>query len=175
MENLNQEHATGAELMINFLVFKWFNFNASANYYHYSLEGNLSEDAVSASSNNYDARINTNFRITPSTRLQIQGFYQGPSVSAQGKRDDFLMTSAALRQDLFGEKLSATLQISDIFGTGSFKFVSEGNQFYDEYNFRRESQVVRLALSFRINNYKKRNGSNGQDNGGGESDVIMNY
>lgn len=174
MENLNREYSSGAELMVNLLVTKWFNLNTSANYYHYLLEGDISNEDVAATSNNFDARLNANFRITPTTRLQVQGFYQGPSVTAQGRRQDFLMTSAAIRQDLFKEKLSATLQIQDIFGTGSFAFVSEGQQFYDEFNFRRESQVVRLALSFRINNYKKNNGRNGDGQGEG-GDMLMSY
>lgn len=168
-ENLNEEHAMGTELMLNFQIIKWFNFNLSGNVYRYRLIGFISEADVASSSTNYDSRCNLNFRITPSTRLQVQGFYQGPSVTAQGRREDFLMTSAALKQDFFEEKLSATLQIQDIFGTGSFNFINEGPGFYDDVNRRRESQVVRLTLSFRINNYKKQNGGGeqGSDNGNG--------
>jgi outer membrane receptor protein involved in Fe transport len=159
MENLNEEHAMGAELMLNFLVNKWFNFNLSGNLYRYNLIGTVSDSDVAASSTNYDSRANINFRVTPTTRLQIQGFYQGPSVTAQGRREDFLMTSAAVRQDFWKEKLSATLQVQDIFGTASFNHTSEGIGFYDLISMQRESQVVRLTLGFRINNYKKQNGS----------------
>jgi outer membrane receptor protein involved in Fe transport len=169
MENLNEEHAMGIELMFNFQVNKWLNFNVSGNVYRYKLIGSISEADVARSSTNYDSRCNLNFRITPTTKLQIQGYYQGPSVTVQGRREDFLMTSGALKQDLFDEKLSATLQIQDIFGTGSFNFVNEGPGFYDSINMKRESQVVRLTLSFRINNYKKQNGERGvsMDNGNG--------
>ena len=159
MENLNEEHALGAELMLNFLVNKWFNFNISGNLYRYELNGTISDSDVMTSSTNYDSRANINFSITPNTRLQIQGFYQGPSVTAQGRREDFLMTSAAVRQDFWKEKLTATLQIQDIFGTASFNFTNEGPGFYDSISMQRESQVVRLTLGFRINNYKKQNGS----------------
>jgi len=174
MENLNEEHAMGAELMLNFLINQWFNFNISGNVYQYKLNGTVSEVEVSNSSTNYDSRFNLNFRITPSTRLQLQGFYQGPSVTAQGRREDFLMTSAAIKQDFFKEKLSATLQIQDIFGTGNFNFVNEGPGFYDTIYRTRESQVVRLTLAFRINNYKKQNGNRGEglENGNGMDQEI---
>lgn len=177
MENLNTEHAMGAELMLNFLITKWFNFNAGINLYNYRLEGNVSDSEVAKSSNNMDFRINTNFRITPTTRFQIQGFYQGPSVTAQGERKEFFLTSAALRQDLLKDKLSATLQVRDIFGTGSFRFINQGTGYYDEFNFKREPHVIRLALSYRINNYKKQNHSRDVENGdnSGDSDAIMNY
>jgi len=169
MKNLNEEYSLGAELMLNFLVNKWLNFNVSGNLYKYSLIGAVADSEVNTSSTNYDSRYNVNFRITPTTRLQLQGFYQGPSVTAQGRRDDFLMTSAAVKQDFFKEKLSATLQLQDIFGTASFKFTNEGANFYDTMNMKRESQVVMLSLSFRINNYKKQNG---QHDGGGEGEGM---
>jgi outer membrane receptor protein involved in Fe transport len=167
MDNLNEEQAMGAELMINLMVNKWFNFNLSGNLYQFKLKGTIYDADIANSSTNYDSRFNANFRITPTTKFQIQGFYQGPSVTAQGKRDDFLMTSAAVKQDFFREKLSATLQIQDIFGTGSQSFTSEGENFYDKINMRRESQVVMLTLGYRLNNYKKQNGSDTGDQGGG--------
>lgn len=169
MENLNEEQAMGAELMFNFLVNKWFNFNISGNLYRYRLIGTLTETDVANSSTNYDSRFNLNFRFTPTTRLQLQGFYQGPSVTAQGRREDFLMTSAAIKQDILKEKLSATLQIQDIFGTGSFNFINEGPDYYDSINRKRESQVVRLTLGFRINNYKKQNAGRDIDPENGNS------
>jgi hypothetical protein len=160
---MNEEHALGAELMFNFQPGKWVNLNVSGNLYQYKLVGTVSDSDVTNSSTNYDARGNVNFRITPTTRLQVQGFYQGPSVTAQGKREDFLMTSAALKQDFFKEKLSATIQIQDIFGTASSSFTNVGDNFYDSINMKRESQVVMLTLSFRINNYKKQNGQRNDD------------
>jgi len=84
------------------------------------------------------------------------------------------MTSAAIKQDFFKEKFSATLQIQDIFGTSNFNFVNEGPGFYDTICRTRESQIVRLTLAFRINNYKKQNGSRGEglDNGNGMDQEI---
>jgi len=173
-KNLNEEHAMGAELMTNFIVNKWFSFNLSGNIYRYKLIGTVSDSDVNTSSTNYDSRLNANFRITPTTKFQLQGFYQGPSVTAQGRRADFLRTSAALRQDLFKNKLTATLQLQDIFGTSTFNFTNEGANYYDSIHMKRESQVVMLTLSFRINNYKKQNGQHDMNNNNGE-DQQMDY
>ncbi len=166
MDNLNEEQAMGAELMLNFIANKWFNLNLSGNMYKFQLFGTVMDADVSNSSTNYDSRFNANFRITPTTKFQVQGFYQGPTVTAQGSREDFLMTSAAVKQDFFKEKLSATLQIQDIFGTASSSFASIGENFYDKISMKRESQVVMLTLGYRINNYKKQNGNGGGDQGG---------
>ena len=171
VENLNEEHAMGTEVMFNFMVNKWFNFNISGNIYRFRLNGNVSETEVARASTNFDSRLNANFKLATNTRFQLQAFYQGPSTTAQGRREDFLMTSAAIKQDFLKDKFSATLQINDIFGTASFNFINEGATFSDSINMRRESQVVMLSLSYRINNYKKQNGErngNNENSGGME-------
>jgi hypothetical protein len=66
---------------------------------------------------------------------------------------------AADRQDFLKEKIAAILQVDDIFGTGSFNFINQGAGFYGTVRMTRESRVVRLTVSFRINNYKKQNGN----------------
>ncbi len=163
-ENLNKERAMGGEAMFDVQFTPWFHFNANADVYKYQLEGNASDTTVVAKSNNSNFRLNADFKITPTTKFQIQGFYRGPTVTVQGKREKFWVTNASIRQDFFHNKLSATLQIRDILGTGKFRFVSQGTGFMDQFNFARESQVLRLTLSYRINNYKNKNrGPNGNE------------
>ncbi len=175
MDNLNKERAAGTELTINTQVTKWFSLNASTNLYLYMIEGNLSDNSVAARSTNSDFRVHGNFKITPNTRFQVQGFYQGPSVTAQGERKEFFMTNASVKQDFFKQRFSATLQIQDIFKTGKFQFIAEGTGFRDEFRFAREAQVVTLALSYRINNYKSRERQQGNGGEGSQNeDVIMN-
>ncbi len=162
--NLNKERAMGAEAMLNFQITRWFNLNASGDLYRYSLQGNVSDSTVAKTSTNSNFRFNGDFKITPTTKFQLQGYYQGPSITAQGQRKQFFITNASLRQDFMHNKLSAILAIDDIFGTGKFQFLSQGSDFQDMFKFEREHQVLTLTLSYRINNYKK-----GRDtNGGGE-------
>jgi outer membrane receptor protein involved in Fe transport len=155
MENLDKEHAYGTEFMFNITVLPWFNFNAGVNLYRYWLQGVLYEDAVDAKSSNTDFRLTANFKLSTNTRLQLQGFYQGPSVTAQGSREQFFTSSAALRQELFGNKLAATLRFSDMFNTNRFNFTAVGPNFHDQMEFRHESQILILNLSYAINNYKR--------------------
>jgi outer membrane receptor protein involved in Fe transport len=174
MENLNKQHAGGAELMFNIQLNRWFNFNASTNVYLFKIEGTVSDNSVAVKSTNSDFRLNANFKLTSSTRLQVQGFYQGPSVTAQGTRKEFFMSSASVKQDFLKQKLSATLQFRDIFKTGNFSFVNEGANFHDEFTFQREGQVLMLTLTYKINNFKNKEKGRGENEGGGNEDVIMN-
>ena len=75
------------------------------------------------------------------------------------------MANAALKQDFFNRKLTATLQVRDILGTGIHEFTSSGPGFESYINFTRESPVVMITLSYKINNYKskRKNGNGGND------------
>ena len=93
IENLNKERAMGAELMFDMQLAPWFNFNASADVYRYRLEGNVTDTLVVAQSTNSHFRLNSTFKITPTTKFQLQGFYRGPTVTVQGTRKAFFVTA----------------------------------------------------------------------------------
>ena len=107
------------------------------------------------------------------TRVQLTGVYRGPSVSAQGRRESMLFSNASLRQDFFKQKLTATLQVQDLFGTMRFKGSSYGTNFENVFTNKRESQVVQLTLSYKINNFKNKAPREGSDmNQGGEGEGM---
>jgi outer membrane receptor protein involved in Fe transport len=154
-ENLDKDYALGTEIMANLSATKWLQINASINLYNYRLEGDIINTDVNKNSNNFDGRLNTTIKFSKLTRLQIVGFYKGPSVTAQEERGDFFAVNIAFRKDFFNRNLTATLKVSDIFGTMKYDYITTGEGFYSCNNFKRESQIVTLSLSYRINNYKK--------------------
>ena len=154
-ENLDKDYALGTEIMANLTAIKWLQINASINIYNYRLEGDIINADVSKNSTNFDGRLNTTFKFNKNTRLQLMGIYKGPSVTAQGEREDFFTTNIAFRKDFFNRNLTTTLKVSDIFGTMKFDYISSGEEFYSRNYFKKESQIITLSLSYRINNYKK--------------------
>lgn len=171
-DNLNRDHSLGGEVMLNYEVNSWLNFNLSASVYNYRLEGLVDNQQVDRESTNWRSRLNTNIKFTRQTRLQLNGGYSGPSVTAQGESKGMLFTSAALRHDFKGNKFSAIAQIRDIFGTARHDFTAISPGFYENTTMEREAQVVQLTLTYRINDYKPRrereNGGDGNGEGGYE-------
>ncbi|UCH13325.1 MAG: TonB-dependent receptor [Bacteroidales bacterium] len=155
MDNVNRDYALGAELMANLQIFKWWNINTSANFFNYRIEGEIVSEDVSQMKNTWNFRGNTTFRFKWGSRIQLTGFYSGPSVTAQGEREAFYTVNAALRQDFMKRKLSLTLQIRDIFKSGKFEFTTRGEDFYIYNRFTREPQVVTLSLTYRLNNIRQ--------------------
>jgi outer membrane receptor protein involved in Fe transport len=155
VENVGIDYAYGAEAMLDWNLFKWFNLNLTGDVYQYRIEGMLYGDEFSRESFNWNTRVNSTFKIGESTRILINGIYYSPSVSSQGRRDGFYTTNAAIRQDVLNKKLTVTLQLRDILGNARHEFTSEGSDFYSRTEFSRKSPVVMLALTYNFNRHKQ--------------------
>jgi outer membrane receptor protein involved in Fe transport len=171
-ENVGKDYSLGIEMMLGIDIQKWWHLDVMGNIYDYRVEGELLGQDFSESSFNWNSRINNTFRLGKTTRVQFNGMYNSPTVSAQGERDGFMMANLAVRQSFMKNKLAATLQVRDVFGTMSHSSTYEGTDFYSYYDFQPNTPFVSLSLSFKINNYKpdRRKRSDGMDNMGGDED-----
>ncbi len=154
MDNLNRDYSIGGEIMGNINVTKWLLVNTSFSLYNYQLKGELFGKSIDKQSTNYSGRLNSTIKFSPDSRLQLTGFYRGPSVSAQGDMKAMIFTNLAYRHDFMDKKLSATVSVRDLFGTGKYEGTSYGDDFKSTFKMQREPRVVMLTLSYKINNYK---------------------
>jgi len=170
MANVNDDYSLGAELMANLELKPGFRIIASGTLYNYWLKGAINGQSIDQSSTNFDSRLNLDLKLAKNTRFQLTGIYRGASASAQGTHDAMMFANAAIKQDFFKNKLTATLQLQDIFGTMKFGGTSYGEGFRNEFKFKREPQVVQLTLSYKLNNFKMKESDNeGPGNDGGNS------
>lgn len=168
MDNLNRDHSLGGEIMANLNITKWLLINSSFSAYNYKLKGEIQGKVVDKQSTNYSGRLNATVKFSMDSRMQITGFYRGPSVSAQGDQKGMFFTNLSYRQDLLKRKLSATLSVRDLFGTMRMEGTSSGLGFKSTSKMTREPRVVMLTLSYKINNYKMdRQAPSDQPNQGG--------
>jgi len=164
-ENVGNDYALGIELMLGLDIAKWWHVDLMGNIYDYRVEGELLGRDFSESSFNWNTRFNNTIRLSKTTRLQLNGMYNSPSISAQGEREGFFMTNVAFRQSFLKNKLSATVQVRDVFGTMSHSAIYQGDDFYTSYEFNPNTPIVTLTLSFKINNFKqeRRRGGSGEE------------
>jgi len=166
VENVGQDFSTGAEVMLNLSLKKWWNFNISSSAYHYKIDSELfktdNEDLT------WYVRGRTSFILTKNIRLQIDGNYTAPSVTAQGSMEESYMFGSSIRADFMDRKLSVNLQVRDMFGTGRHEFVSYGEDFYSEMLFQRDAPVFRVSVSYKFNNFKEKRSSMDSSMNGGD-------
>ena len=174
VSNIGKDYSTGVELMLNYKPTKWWMFNLMGNVYQYRMKGELYGKVIDQSSTNWNARFNNTFTITKTTKLQIDGMYNSPTTSSQGKRDGFAFTNMAVRQDFFDNKLNVTFSVRDVLNTAKFGFESTDNKtFYSKSSFDMKSPVFSLALSFKINNFKQQRKPSESENGQGGESIDM--
>jgi len=154
MDNLNRDYSLGGELMGNFNVAKWLLINTSFSLYDYKIKGQILGKSIDKESTNYSGRMNATVKFSPDSRMQLTGFYRGPSVSAQGDQKGMMFTNLSYRQDFMKKKFSATLSVRDLLGTAKFQGTSYGDGFKSTFKMQREPRVLMLTLSYKINNYK---------------------
>jgi outer membrane receptor protein involved in Fe transport len=170
--NIGTDYATGLEFMLNYRPANWYMFNLMGNVYRYQIVGQLYGKDINTTSTNWHTRLSNTFTITKTTKLQIDGMYNSPTVSAQGRREGFLFTNMAVRQDLFKNKLNITLSVRDLFSTAKFEFESQGPDFYSKTKFNQRPRIVSLSLSYKINNYRQQRDRNNGDNSNGNNETI---
>ena len=82
------------------------------------------------------------------------------------------MTGFALRKDFFKRKLSATVQMRDVFNTMKRTGTSFGPGFMSNNEFHRNGQILVLTLSYKFNNFKQeRKGDDTQQRDFGGEDM----
>lgn len=171
--NLSKDFSTGLELTGNIDFTEWLLLNASVSMYKYRITGDLLGENIDRESTNWNGRMNTTLKFAENSRMQVNGFFRGPSVSAQGESKAMFYSNISYRHDFFSRKLSATVSVRDPLGTAKFERESYDTDFRSWFQWKREPRVVMLTLSYRINNFRseergERGGGGDMDMGGGE-------
>jgi outer membrane receptor protein involved in Fe transport len=160
MDNIGKDHSLGTEIMFNVTPWKWWDISLTGTLFRYWIKGEIEGEVVDQVTNTYNARLNNFFKLKWNTRLQLMAFYNAPSVTAQGERGGSFMINGGARQDFLKNKLTAAVQIRDIFRTMNMSFISESDDFYMKSERHPMGPIFTISLSYRINNYKnKTNGS----------------
>jgi outer membrane cobalamin receptor len=171
IENVGKDYSLGMEFLFSYSPFEWWDLDIMGDLFNYKVEGVLYGEDFSNTSNNWSSRLNSTFKIKDKTQIQLNSMYNGPSVTAQGRTEDYYMVNAAVRQNFMDNKLSLVLQARDIFATAKREFTSEGPDFYTYSEFVRRAPMVTLSVSYKFNNYRpdKKSRSNGD---GGDMEEI---
>lgn len=185
--NLNDENRYGFEFTTNYnptkkvrlsASFNYFKFNTDAFTYVYTAANGDQVITPLKEVNNSSWFARFNSRVTLPWKLQWQTrlMYRGPQSSAQSDREGMFMANLALSKDLFKEKASLVLNVSDLFNSRkreSTTYLYDDNGLLKTINdgsFQWRERQISLSFTYRFNQNKKRERPerNGDFDGGGE-------
>ncbi|MCI0693992.1 TonB-dependent receptor [candidate division KSB1 bacterium] len=154
LANVGTDYSLGGELLLDLDLFKSWGINLMGNVYHYRIEGALSGEPFSRNSMNWSTRLHNAIKIGKSTQIQISGRYHSPTISSQERREDIFIADAAVKQEFFNNKFSATLQIRDLLRSRKDEYIAQGADFYSYRYSTRESPIIMLNLRYTYNQKK---------------------
>nr|WP_234445695.1 outer membrane beta-barrel family protein [Carboxylicivirga marina] len=164
-DNIGKDYSLGVETMLNMSLTKWWQMNIMGNLYDYRIE-NYYSPSESRSSFNWSSRVNNSFTLRKNIKLQIDGNYDSPTVTAQGENKSNYYMNAAIRMDFMDRKLSAVLQARNVLGTSRRISIIDNPNSYSYQEMIPDSPMFSVTLSYRLNNFIQKRSKNGGDSGG---------
>ncbi|MBI1405260.1 MAG: TonB-dependent receptor [Caulobacter sp.] len=112
-ENLGSRRDLGVELVATGPLSKTLKYNASLNLYRQEIDAVGLTGAADRSGTVVSGRASLNWQPTPEDFVQLSGFYQGESLTAQGKREAGGMLNLGYRRKLT-DKLALQVTARDL-------------------------------------------------------------
>jgi outer membrane receptor protein involved in Fe transport len=153
ISNVGDDYATGAELATNLQVAKWWNMDINGSLFYYIIDNEYKIDDDEESLN-WQLAFNNNFDLAKNTRMRLESYFVGPSVSTQGRVNEFFYFNFSVRQQLFGRRLSATLNVRDLLSTAKYVDTKNGMNLDSKTTIYPAFPLVTVSLSYTFNNFK---------------------
>ena len=154
MANVGSDYASGAELSTMLQLKKWWSFDANGSLYYYKVKNEYKIDGKDAESWNWQLAINNNFDLGKNTRARLEAYYVGPSVSTQGRIEDFFYMNLTVRQQLFKRRLIASLSVRDLLASAKYNSTQSNIQVESLTKIIPQAPVFTLTLTYTFNNFK---------------------
>ncbi len=165
--NLSHNESYGLEGVLTQTFTKWWRVNANYSYFYTKLHGDVSRGADEGTA--WTAKLTSFFTIGKGVDIQLNGNYRSKVISAGGSGRGFFMMGGAqgetkemywvdlgARINVLKNKGTITLRVSDIFKTQTHKSNTWDTNFTSYSESGRDSRVVFVGFSYKINNYKMR-------------------
>ncbi len=182
--NLSAEDRYGFELTANYSASRKVKLSSTFNYFRFKTSGEYTYTANGESvtqffdneNSSWFTRFNARITLPANIEWQTRLFYRGPRNTAQSFNKGIFSANLAFSKDLFKEKGSLVLNISDLFNSRKSNSTTYSPSVENPTNisqgtFQWRQRQISLNFTYRFNQKKKmdRGGRPNQDyDGGGE-------
>jgi outer membrane receptor protein involved in Fe transport len=177
-QNINKSSNMGLEGVITQNITNWWRVNGSASYFSTELDAPTLQEAA-RKGNSWNAKATSTWNIGRNFEIQLNGNYRSPMISAggtgmrfmesgggQGRTDEMYWFDIGMRLQVLNRKGTITLRVSDVLKSMNYKAYTYGDNFTSNIERNRESRVVFLGFSYRINEFRQRREKRADDEGG---------
>lgn len=177
-ENLDTSDSYGVELISSFEEIGGLSGYLSFEGFRVQTEGATDTEALSNDAFGWGGRLNANYRFGDRfglgpLDLQATARYSAPLDTEQGRVGARSWFDLALRQRLFDERASLTLQLRDPLGMAGFEYTLDQPRIYQEFERDWGAQQIGLTFSYTLGQQESdgdRQRGEGRDGGPGDSE-----
>lgn len=146
--NLNTSMTYGFELIGTAQITEWWSFNGSYSIFRTEVDGsNLGADFTN-SGYSWNAKVTTDVNLPYGVDFQLTGNYTAPEVEAQGRDLARYYIDLSLQRQFFNDKANVSVSFRDIFDTRNFAGENFGENFTQDFEYKRESRILLVTLGY---------------------------
>ena len=184
--NFDNTTAYGIEISSAYKLAKWWQFNASFDYYAQTQKGvseeltkpvdeatvyDIVRETVEVDNVLWNFRINNSFSASKRLKFSLFTMYRGEEKGIQITRKPMFMVNTGMRYTLFDNKATLSVNYNDIFDTMKMEFETD-RPFAQNGEFNWESNTWYVGFSFRFGGGKyralqRKRRDNNEKSGGG--------
>lgn len=173
--NINQRYNFGVEAIVVYSPFDWWKNTLSSNFFQTKYQDSDKNLVSNSSGFSGSVKLMTSFSLwKKTTTIQVNGNYNLPMISPQGKMLPRASADITLQRTLLKGNLTLGLRVSDIFNTRSFYMDLTSGGVHQISNFKWQTRRLYLTLSYRFGKLKEskdsKNRGGGQPGDGGDMD-----
>lgn len=154
-ENIGTRRDYGVELVANGPITKTLKYNASVNLYQQEIDSAGLPGTADREGFVYSGRASLSWQPTAEDFVQLSGFYQGDSLTAQGKREAGGMLNLGYRRKLT-DKLAFQLTARDLLDNFGDVTTAETANFRDSSDRKFGGRAVFVGLTWTFGAAPKR-------------------
>ncbi|SDQ79330.1 TonB-dependent receptor domain-containing protein [Flagellimonas zhangzhouensis] len=168
--NLSTNERIGAEAGIIYSPFKWWRMNGSVNFFTFTSDGEFNGIDYGTSNSSFFSRMSNKFTLPAKIELQANSFFMGPRQNAQTESKAMFSLNLALSKDLFKDKATLSLNVSDVFNSRKRQSFTQTPTFTTDSEFQWRKRQANLSFIYRFNQPKERNNRRGPGQDDGEEE-----
>jgi hypothetical protein len=148
--NLNTDRSAGMEFIISGDVRDCLSINFSVDAFYHTIDATNLGYSNQKAALSWNTKLATNLHFTANNIIQINAYYRSAQLTPQGERLPSFLLNLGVRQDMFHQKASLTLTISDVLKSLKWQRTIDTPALLEKATSSRNSQIVYFGFAYRF-------------------------
>lgn len=146
--NLNTSMTYGFELIGTAQITNWWSFNGSYSIFRTEVDGTNLDSDFTNSGYSWNVKVTTDVNLPYDVDFQLTGNYTAPEIEAQGRDLARYYIDMSLQRKFMNDRANVSVSFRDIFDTRNFAGENFGPNFVQNFEYKRESQILLVTLGY---------------------------